>query len=148
MLFAATYPQLTRAVVTFGAHPTTFADEDYPCGITPGPPARRVIREDVTEENHGLFFRQLAPDGGVGTLGLQVRIGLHAGEYEIHGDDVGGIAVHIAARVMAGAGEIRCSRTVKDLTAGSGLAFEDLGEHLLKGVPSPGSCSASSAESR
>ena len=73
----------------------------------------------------------------VRALGLEVRIGLHTGEFEIHGDDVGGIAVHIAARVMAGAdaGEIRCSRTVKDLTAGSGLTFEDLGEHQLKGVP-------------
>ena len=70
-------------------------------------------------------------------IGLDVRIGLHTGEYEIQGADVGGIAIHIAARVMAGgsAGEIRCSRTVKDLTAGSGFAFEDLGEHELKGVP-------------
>ena len=73
------------------------------------------------------------------TLGLDVRIGLHTGEYEIHGGDVGGIAVHIAARVMAdaGAGEIVCSRTVKDLTEGSGIAFEDLGERVLKGVPQP-----------
>jgi pimeloyl-ACP methyl ester carboxylesterase len=75
----------------------------------------------------------------VGALGLDVRIGLHTGEYEIHGDDVGGIAVHIAARVMAGAGsgEIRCSRTVKDLTEGADIAFEDLGELELKGVPDP-----------
>ena len=73
----------------------------------------------------------------VGALGLEVRIGLHAGEFEIVGDDVGGIAVHIAARVMANAGarEIVCSRTVKDLTAGSDLSFADLGEHELKGVP-------------
>jgi pimeloyl-ACP methyl ester carboxylesterase len=77
--------------------------------------------------------------GNVRALGIDVRIGLHTGEYEIQGDDVGGIAVHIAARVMAGAdaGEIRCSRTVRDLTAGSGLTFEDLGEHELKGVPEP-----------
>ena len=73
----------------------------------------------------------------VRALGLEIRIGLHAGEYEIQGKEIGGIAVHIAARVMAGtgAGEIRCSRTVRDLTAGSGLEFEDLGEHTLKGVP-------------
>jgi class 3 adenylate cyclase len=72
-------------------------------------------------------------------LGLGLRIGLHTGEFEIQGDDLGGIAVHIAARVMAegDAGEIVCSRTVKDLTEGSGLVYEDLGEHRLKGVPEP-----------
>jgi class 3 adenylate cyclase len=55
--------------------------------------------------------------------GLQVRVGLHTGEVELVGDDIGGIAVHLAARVMgqAGAGEILCSRTVKDLVAGAGL---------------------------
>ena len=75
----------------------------------------------------------------VRALGLEVRIGLHTGEYEIQGDDIGGIAVHIAARVMSGAGggEILCSRTVKDLTEGSGLSFEDMGEHELRGVPDP-----------
>jgi pimeloyl-ACP methyl ester carboxylesterase len=74
-----------------------------------------------------------------GALGLEIRIGLHTGEFEIQGDDLGGIAVHIAARVMAeaGAGEIICSRTVKDLTEGSGLVFDDLGERALKGVPDP-----------
>jgi len=75
----------------------------------------------------------------VRALGLEVRIGLHTGEYEIQGDDIGGIAVHIAAQVMSGAGggEILCSRTVKDLTEGSGLSFEDMGEHELRGVPDP-----------
>jgi class 3 adenylate cyclase len=70
-------------------------------------------------------------------LGLEVRVGLHIGEVELLGDDIGGIAVHIAARVMAAAtgGEIVCSRTVKDLVAGSGFAFEDRGAHRLKGVP-------------
>jgi class 3 adenylate cyclase len=73
----------------------------------------------------------------LGDLGLEVRVGLHTGEVELLGDDIGGIAVHIAARVMAaaGAGEIVCSRTVKDLVAGSGFAFEDRGAHSLKGVP-------------
>jgi class 3 adenylate cyclase len=74
---------------------------------------------------------------GVRDLGLEVRVGLHTGECELLGDDIGGIAVHIAARVLAqaGAGEIVCSRTVKDLVAGAGFAFADRGAHRLKGVP-------------
>src|SRR6266481_5770136 len=70
-------------------------------------------------------------------LGLQVRSGLHTGECELIGDDVGGIAVHIAARVAASAqpDEVLVSSTVKDLVAGSGLRFADRGEHALKGVP-------------
>ena len=70
-------------------------------------------------------------------LGLELRVGLHTGECELLGEDIGGIAVHIAARVLAqaGAGEILCSRTVKDLVAGAGFAFTDRGTHRLKGVP-------------
>jgi class 3 adenylate cyclase len=70
-------------------------------------------------------------------VGLPVRGGLHAGEVEVRGDDVGGIAVHIASRVadLAGPGEVLVSSTVKDLVAGSGLAFEDRGAHELRGVP-------------
>jgi class 3 adenylate cyclase len=70
-------------------------------------------------------------------LGLEVRVGLHTGECELLGEDIGGIAVHIAARVLgrAGAGEILCSRTVKDLVAGSGFRFADRGTHRLKGIP-------------
>ncbi len=70
-------------------------------------------------------------------IGLGIRAGVHTGEIERRGDDVGGIGVHIAARVasMAGSGEIWASRTVKDLTAGSGLEFADQGRHTLKGVP-------------
>jgi class 3 adenylate cyclase len=69
-------------------------------------------------------------------LGLDVRAGLHSGEIELHGEDVAGIAVHIGARVsaLAGAGEVLVSRTVTDLVAGSGIEFEDRGEHQLKGV--------------
>jgi len=69
-------------------------------------------------------------------LGLQVRVGLHTGEIELEGDAVRGIAVHIGARVasLAGPGEVLVSNTVKDLVAGSGLTFEDRGEHELKGV--------------
>jgi class 3 adenylate cyclase len=68
--------------------------------------------------------------------GLRIRVGLHTGECEVVGDHVRGIAVHIAARVMARAegGEILCSRTVKDLVAGSGFRFSDRGTHRLKGV--------------
>jgi class 3 adenylate cyclase len=70
-------------------------------------------------------------------LGLEVRVGLHTGEIELEGDAVRGIAVHIGARVasLAGPGEVFVSNTVKDLVAGSGLTFEDRGEHELKGVP-------------
>ena len=70
-------------------------------------------------------------------LGLQVRSGLHTGECELIGDDVGGIAVHIAARVAASAApdEVLVSSTVRDLVAGSGLRFDDRGMHALKGVP-------------
>ena len=70
-------------------------------------------------------------------LGLQVRSGLHTGECELIGDDVGGIAVHIAARVAASAepDEVLVSSTVRDLVAGSGLRFADRGKHALKGVP-------------
>jgi class 3 adenylate cyclase/alpha-beta hydrolase superfamily lysophospholipase len=69
-------------------------------------------------------------------LGLQTRVGLHTGECELLGDDVGGIAVHIGARVaaLAAPGEVLVSSTVKDLVAGSGLQFADRGEHALKGV--------------
>ena len=71
------------------------------------------------------------------TLGLPIRAGVHTGEVELIGDDIGGIAVHIAARIsaLAAAGEILTSSTVRDLVAGSGLEFDDRGEHELKGVP-------------
>jgi class 3 adenylate cyclase len=70
-------------------------------------------------------------------LGLEVRAGCHTGEIELLGADVGGIAVHIGARVaaLAGPSEVLVTSTVKDLVAGSGLAFDDRGEHRLKGVP-------------
>jgi class 3 adenylate cyclase len=70
-------------------------------------------------------------------LGLQIRAGVHTGEMERRGDDVSGLGVHIAARVaaLAGTGEILATRTVRDLTAGSELVFDERGEHELKGVP-------------
>ena len=70
-------------------------------------------------------------------LGLDVRSGLHTGEVEFRGDDLHGLAIHVAQRVSssAKAGEVLVSRTVVDLVAGSDLTFEDRGEHTLKGVP-------------
>jgi class 3 adenylate cyclase len=69
-------------------------------------------------------------------LGIEVRAGVHAGEVEMRGDDIGGIAVHIGARVaaLAGPGEVLVSSTVRDLVAGSGLAFADAGQHTLTGI--------------
>ena len=73
----------------------------------------------------------------VEALGLELRAGLHTGELEVMSDDLGGLAVHIAARVMglADAGEVLVSGTVKDLVVGSGIDFEDRGTHELRGVP-------------
>jgi class 3 adenylate cyclase len=70
-------------------------------------------------------------------LGIQLRVGLHTGECELADGKVAGIAVSIGARIAAaaGPGEVLVSRTVRDLVAGSGLAFEDRGAHELKGVP-------------
>jgi class 3 adenylate cyclase len=88
----------------------------------------------------------LAITEAVRPLGIEVRVGLHTGEVELVGDpdgsahgggDIAGIAVHIAARVgaKAAASEVLVSGTVKDLVAGSGIAFADRGEHVLKGIP-------------
>jgi class 3 adenylate cyclase len=70
-------------------------------------------------------------------FGIQVRVGLHTGECELIGSEVGGIAVHIGARVMAhsAANEVLVSSTVKDLVAGSGIKFIERGAHQLKGIP-------------
>jgi class 3 adenylate cyclase len=70
-------------------------------------------------------------------LGIEARAGLHTGECEVIGEDIGGLAVHIAARVsaLAGRGEVLASRTVTDLVAGSKIRFAARGEHALKGVP-------------
>lgn len=73
----------------------------------------------------------------VRAIGIEMRAGLHTGEIEVRGDDVAGLAVHIAARVTdpACAAEVLVSSTVKDLVAGSGIEFDDRGDHELKGVP-------------
>jgi class 3 adenylate cyclase len=74
---------------------------------------------------------------GVSALGLEIRAGLHTGEFELDEGRIRGIAVHIGARVAAeaGPGEVLVSSTVRDLVAGSGLEFEDRGTTELKGVP-------------
>jgi class 3 adenylate cyclase len=73
----------------------------------------------------------------MGSLGLQIRAGLHTGELEVMDEDLGGLAVHIASRVMglAEPNEVLVSGTVKDLVVGSGIEFEDRGERELRGVP-------------
>jgi class 3 adenylate cyclase len=73
----------------------------------------------------------------VQALGIEVRAGLHTGECEVRGDDIGGMAVHIGARVsaLAGPNDVLVSSTLRDLVIGSGLEFEDRGAHELKGVP-------------
>lgn len=83
---------------------------------------------------------------GAAAIGLETRAGLHAGECEVMGDDIGGIAVHIGARVaaLAAPGEVLVSSTVKDLVAGSGIAFSERGVHQLRGVPGEWSLFAAS----
>ena len=70
-------------------------------------------------------------------LGIEIHAGLHTGEVELRGDDVGGVAVHIAARInaLAAPGEVLVSRTVKDLVTGSGIRFAERGSAELKGIP-------------
>jgi class 3 adenylate cyclase len=79
--------------------------------------------------------RAVAAD--VGSLGIEVRVGIHTGECERVGDKIAGLAVNVGARVSAAAapGEVLVSGTVKDLVAGSGIEFDDRGVHELKGVP-------------
>jgi class 3 adenylate cyclase len=103
--------------------------------------------QEVVTTGDGFLARFQSPAGAVrcsfsitqsmAPLGLQVRAGVHTGEVELRGDDVGGLAVHIAARVaaLAGPDEVLLSSTVKDLLAGSGIELSDRGEHELKGVP-------------
>jgi class 3 adenylate cyclase len=81
----------------------------------------------------------LAVDAALRPVGIQIRAGVHTGEIELRGEDIGGIAVHIGARVcaLADADEVFVTRTVKDLTVGSDLRFTDLGDRTLKGVPEP-----------
>lgn len=70
-------------------------------------------------------------------LGVELRAGVHTGEVELRGDDVGGIAVHIGQRIasLADPGQVLVSGTVRDLVFGSGIGFEDRGARTLRGVP-------------
>src|SRR3954468_15426260 len=78
-----------------------------------------------------------AVTAALATLHLEARVGVHTGECEMLDGDIGGLAVHIAARIMAlgGPGEGLVSSTVRGLVVGSGLRFADRGEHALRGVP-------------
>ena len=73
----------------------------------------------------------------ISSLGMDIRAGVHTGECEQRGTDIGGLAVHIAARIMdrASAGQVLVSSMVKDLTVGSGIEFQSMGTETLKGVP-------------
>jgi class 3 adenylate cyclase len=111
---------------------------------------RLLARHDgilVKTTGDGILARFVAPAQAVrcaeamvataASFGLQLRAGLHAGEVELRGDDIGGLAVHIASRVsaMAGPGEVLVTGTVRDLVVGSGIVFDDRGRHSLKGLP-------------
>src|ERR1700756_2385328 len=89
------------------------------------------------DDPHAAILSAMAIRDAVQALGIEVRAGLHTGEWEVRGDDIGGIAVHIGARVsaLAGPNEVLVSSTLRDLVIGSGLEFEDRGTHQLKGVP-------------
>jgi class 3 adenylate cyclase len=107
---------------------------------------RRFRGREIKTTGDGVLATFESPTGGMrcarailgsaDQIGLELRAGLHAGEVELRGDDVSGIAVHIAQRVssLADAGEVLVSRTVADLVTGSMLEFDDRGEHELKGV--------------
>ncbi len=112
--------------------------------------SRLLARHDgvlVKNTGDGILARFAAPAQGVRcaaemvttarSSGLELRAGLHTGEVELRGDDIGGLAVHIASRVsaMAAAGEVLVTGTVRDLVVGSGIVFDDRGRHNLKGVP-------------
>jgi len=94
----------------------------------------------ATFEGHARGVRcGVAIREGAAQLGLEMRAGVHTGEIELRDADVGGIAVHVTQRIsaLARADEVLVSSTVVDLVAGSGLEFEDRGDHDFKGVPRP-----------
>ena len=98
---------------------------------------RRRFSRDVRRSGASGVRCALAIALAVRQLGIEVRAGVHTGECELMGDNVGGIAVHTGARIMAKAdpGGVLVSGTVKDLVSGSGINFQDHGVHQLKGIP-------------
>ncbi len=141
-------------IVDSTAHAERLADEKWRQLLDEH---HRMLREaiircggtEIDTAGDGFFVRFDAPGraiecarairDGVKRLGIDLRVGIHTGECEVHGRSLAGMAVHIAARIQATAapGEVLVSSTVKELSAGSGLRFEDRGEHALKGVPDP-----------
>jgi class 3 adenylate cyclase len=139
-------PETRYAKTVDGVHVAyqVFGDGSTDLVLVPG----TVSHVEIYWENPRLarFLRRLASFACLmvfdkretaGALGIQVRAGLHTGECETVDGKVGGIAVHIGARVvsLAASSEVLVSQTVKDLVAGSGLVFEDKGDHELKGIP-------------
>lgn len=123
-LLAAYYTRAERAIAAHGGREVDRAGDGL-LAVFDGPTRAVRAAQSVAE--------------GARSLGLEARAGVHTGEVEVDGDGIRGIAVHVAARVCgsAGAGELYVSSTVRDLSAGAGIGYEDRGLHELKGVPEP-----------
>ena len=121
-LLEAHHAVVRKALDRFGGHEVKTTGDGFL--VTFDGPARAIR-----------FARAVIPS--VRHLGIQIRVGIHTGECEVMGDDLGGIAVHVAARVAdaADAETVLVTGTVKDLVAGSGIRFADRGAQTLKGVP-------------
>jgi pimeloyl-ACP methyl ester carboxylesterase len=148
-LFAATRPDRTEGLILWHTTVRWLRDDDYPFGMDPE--EMRADSEASREEwGTGETLQRAFPSRAADpefkkfnarveratTSPAAIRTGIHTGEIETRGGDVGGIAVHLAARIMAEAhaDEILVSRTVKDLVVGSDLSFRDRGTHALKGI--------------
>ena len=153
MMFAATYPDRTQALLLYGTFARFTRSDDYPHGYPPEVNARWVSTVETTWGT-GELSRAFAPSvaGNAGmvrdlarlplahavqALGVQLRVGVHTGECEVLGEKVSGMAVHVGARVasVCRPGQVLVTATVKSLVVGSGIQFESLGPHVLKGVP-------------
>jgi class 3 adenylate cyclase len=121
-LLEAHHAVVRKALDRFGGHEVKTTGDGFL--VTFDGPARAIR-----------FARAVIPS--VRHLGIQLRVGIHTGECEVMGEDLGGIAVHVAARVAKDADPdaVLVTSTVKDLVAGSGIRFADRGEHAFKGVP-------------